>query len=86
MEKFELQGLRVLYTSPPLASYLFAVSSKLPAKTSKKIKNALLELKPDTPENKEILSVLDPGYDGFETAKDQDYNLIRKLIAPFQKK
>lgn len=86
MEKFEPQGLRVLYTSPPLASYLFAVNSKLPAKTSNKIKNALLELKPDTPENKEILSVLDPGYDGFETAKDQDYNVIRKLIAPFQKK
>ncbi len=34
-EEFEAQGLRKIYTSPPLASYLFAVSDRLPAETVK---------------------------------------------------
>ncbi|MBI5751391.1 MAG: PhnD/SsuA/transferrin family substrate-binding protein [Hydrogenophilales bacterium] len=83
-EKFAPQGLRKIYTSPPLSSYLFAVSERLPAETVKKLRAAFLELKADTPEGKAILKELDPAYDGFVLAEDNDYDTIRKLIAPFQ--
>ena len=84
-EQFAAQGLRKIYTSPPLASYLFAVSSRLPASTVEKLRAALLALKADTPEGQTVLRELDPGYDGFVAAEDKDYDVVRKLIAPFQK-
>ncbi len=83
-EKFAPQGLRKIHTSPPLSSYLFAVSERLPAETVKKLRAAFLELKADTPEGKAILNELDPAYNGFVVAEDKDYDTIRKLIAPFQ--
>ena len=83
-EKFAAQGLRKIHTSPPLSSYLFAVSERLPAETVKKLRAAFLELKADTPEGKAILNELDPAYNGFVVAEDKDYDTIRKLIAPFQ--
>lgn len=81
---FAPQGLRKIHTSPPLSSYLFAVSERLPADTVKKLRAALLELKADSAEGKAILKELDPAYDGFVIAEDKDYDIIRKLIAPFQ--
>lgn len=83
-EKYAPQGLRKIHTSPPLSSYLFAVSERLPADMVKKLRAAFLELKADTPEGKAILKELDPAYDGFVVAEDKDYDTIRKLIAPFQ--
>lgn len=79
-EKFAAQGLRVIYTSPPLPSYIFAVNKNLPPKTIAKLKNAMLALKADTEENKEILTALEKGYDGFEAASDKDFDAIRKLL------
>ena len=84
-EQFEAQGLRKIYTSPPLASYLFAVSDRLPTETVKKLRAAFLALKTDTPEGNTILKELDQGYDGFVAVEDKDYDVVRKLIAPFQK-
>lgn len=83
-EKFSAQGLRKIYISPPLSSYLFAVNERLPAETVKKLRTAFLELKADTAEGKAILKELDPAYDGFVVAEDKEYDTIRKLIAPFQ--
>ena len=85
-EKYKLQGLRIIHVSPPLASYLFAASSRLPPETIARLKTALLALKPDTPENQAVLRALDPAYDGFAAAEDKDYQGIRKLIAPLQYK
>jgi len=83
-EQFEAQGLRKIHTSPPLASYLFAVSDRLPAGTVKKLRAAFLALKADTPEGQTVLKELDQGYDGFVVAEDKDYDVVRKLITPFQ--
>jgi len=83
-DEYKSKGLRVIYSSPPLPSYVFAVSSKLPEKTAEKLRDALLELKADTPDHKNILKELDQGYDGFTEAKDKDYDVIRKLVAPFR--
>ena len=84
--KFEPQGLRVIHVSPPLAAYLFAASSRLAPEVMAQIKAALLALNADTPENKAVLNALDPAYDGFVTAEDRDYHVIRKLIAPLKNK
>lgn len=79
-EKFAPQGLRVIYTSVPLPSYIFAVNKNLPPRTISKLKNAMLSLKADTEEHKAILSAIENGYDGFEVAQDKDFDGIRKLL------
>lgn len=78
------QGLRTLYMSPPLPPYLFAVNAQLPAKVVAKLRKAFLDLKPDSPRHRAILSSLDDTYDGFIRIGDRDYDLVRKLIAPFR--
>lgn len=80
-EKFAAQGLRVIHTSPPLPSYVFAVNKNLPPKTIAMLQKAMLALKNDTEENKAILTALEQGYDGFEVAQDKDFDGIRKLLA-----
>lgn len=80
-EKFTSQGLRIIHTSPELPSYVFAVNKQMSAQNAAKIKNALLALKDDTEENKNILNVLENGYNGFEIASDKDFDGIRKLLA-----
>lgn len=79
-EKFAA-GLRVIHTSPRLASYVFAVNKDLPPKTIAKLKKAMLALKNDTEENKAILTALEQGYDGFEVAHDKDFDGVRALLA-----
>lgn len=83
-EQFEAQGLRKVYTSPALPSYIFAVSDHLPADMVKKLRAAFLELKADNAEGNAVLKGLDPGYDGFVSADDKDYDVIRKLVAPYE--
>ena len=83
-EEFAPKGLRKIYTSPPLSSYLFALSDRVPPATAKKLRAAFMELKNNTPEGAAVLKELDKGYDGFEPTEDKDYDAIRKLIAPFQ--
>ena len=84
-EKFSAQGLRVIYTSAPLPSYVFAVNKNLPAITVNKLKKAMLALKNDTEAHKEILTAIEKGYDGFDVANDKDFDGIRKLLAQSKK-
>ena len=56
-DKFAAQGLRVVYTSPPLTSYVFVVSAKLPTAMQAKLQKALLSLNQATPEATAILSL-----------------------------
>ncbi|WP_413438928.1 phosphate/phosphite/phosphonate ABC transporter substrate-binding protein [Sulfuriferula sp. GW1] len=85
-EKFAPQGLRVVYTSPPLASYVFAVSGALDAATQNKLKAAFMALNRPTAEAQSILRTLDQGYDGFQPASDKNYDGERDLIARVKKK
>jgi len=79
-ESFANKGLRVIYTSAPLPSYVFAVGKNLPAITVNKLKKAMLALKADNAAHKTILSALEKGYDGFAIANDKDFDGIRKLL------
>lgn len=81
--EYASRGLRVLHESPPLPSYVFAVAGKLPPRTAAKLHAAFLSLRADTQEHREILGKLGKGYDGFATARDADYEVVRRLIAPF---
>lgn len=82
--EYQSRGLCVIYSSPPLPSYVFAVSSKLPKATVEKLRDALLALKADTAEHKAVLNKLDEGYDGFAKVNDKDYDVVRQLISPFR--
>lgn len=82
-KEFSARGLRVVHTSPPLPSYLFAYHSALPPATADKLRAAFLALRADVPEHRDLLQLLGKGYDGFAPAHDKDYDTVRKLIAPF---
>lgn len=85
-EKFQSQGIRIIHTSPPLPNYLFAVNKNLPEQNIAKLKKAMIALKDDTEEHKAILSALEQGYNGFETANDKDFDGMRKLLAHSKQK
>jgi phosphonate transport system substrate-binding protein len=84
-ERFQPQGIRIIHTSPPLPNYLFAVNKNLPKKNIAKLKKAMLALKDDSEEHKAILTALEKGYNGFETASDKDFDGMRKLLAHTKK-
>ena len=79
-EKYAAQGLRVIHTSPPLPSYIFAVNKNLSPAIAAKLKNVLLELKNNTAAHQAILTSLEKGYEGFSASSDKDYDGIRKML------
>lgn len=83
---WQKKGLRVLYRSPPLPPYSIVASSTLDAKLLKQIRQAFLSLDMKNPVHKEVIHALDDGYDGFMRARDSDYDVVRRLIAPFEEK
>jgi len=50
-----------------------------------KLKQAFLKLDPKNPEHMRIIKTLDKNYDGFAATSDHEYDIVRKLIAPFSK-
>ena len=84
-QEFAPRGLRVLHMSPPLPPYVFAVHG-LPPATVEKLRAALLSLRDDVPEHRDILQALGKGYDGFVSVQDEDYELVRRLLIPLAKK
>jgi phosphonate transport system substrate-binding protein len=80
------KGLRILYGSPPLPPYNIVASSKVDAKLLKRIEQAFLALNIKNPEHKKVIQALDDEYDGFAPARDSDYDVVRRLIAPFEEK
>jgi phosphonate transport system substrate-binding protein len=80
------RGLRILHSSPPLPPYNIVASSKLDARLLKQIRQAFLALDISNPEHKKVIQALDDEYDGFAPARDSDYDVVRRLIAPFEEK
>ena len=83
---WQRRGLRVLHVSPPLPPYNIVASSKLDAKLLKQVRQAFLALDIKNPEHKKVIQALDEEYDGFAPARDSDYDVVRRLIAPFEEK
>lgn len=82
---WENQGLRILHSSPPLPPYNIVASSKLDATLRKQITQAFLSLDIKNPDHKMVIQALDDEYNGFAPARDSDYDVVRQLIAPFDK-
>jgi len=83
--KFKAQGLRVIYSSPPLPPYNIVASGKMEPAMVEKIRAAFLKLDVSKPEHKAVIESLDPSYDGFVAVTDQEYDVVRDLIKPFEK-
>jgi len=83
--KWKDKGLRILYSSPNLPPYNITASANVNNDLLKKIKHALLALDGKNPDHLAIIKSLDKKYDGFAETSDEEYDVVRKLIAPFNK-
>lgn len=83
--QWQQKGLRILHTSPDLPPYNIAVSRKLDPATVTAIQTALLRLDAKNDEHRAVIKALDESYDGFVAATDADYDVVRRLVAPFEK-
>ena len=81
---WEKKGLRVIYRSPQLPPYNIAATGKLDKLLFHKLQRALLSLDGTKPDHRKVLDAMGVGYDGFAATNDAEYDVIRKLIKPFQ--
>ncbi len=79
------KGIRIIYTSDELPPYNIAASSNVDDKLLEKLQSAFLNLNAENEEHKKIIKALDKKYDGFVATSDKEYDIVRKLIAPFGK-
>lgn len=83
--KWENKGIRILYATPDLPPYNIAASKNVNKAMLKKLQNAFLQLDTNNPEHMTIIKALDKKYNGFAPTNDQEYDIVRKLIKPFDK-
>lgn len=79
------KGLRVLHVSPPLPTYVIAISPLFPEDKRAALRDALLALRPVAGQGLEIMTALDPGYTRFAPANDRDFDNARIMLAPYRK-
>ncbi len=79
------KGIRILYASDELPPYNIAASGKIDDAVLENLQAAFLKLDAKNPEHKNIIKALDKKYDGFVATSDKEYDIVRKLIAPFHK-
>lgn len=84
--KWEKDGLRILHASAPLPPYNIVASSKMDAKMVEKVRAAFLKLDGKNPEHEAVIHALDASYNGFAATSDKEYDVVRQLVAPFEKK
>lgn len=83
--KWQNRGIRILYASEDLPPYNIAASKNVSDSLRRKLKAAFLKLDPRNPKHMMIIKTLDKNYDGFARTSDHEYDIVRKLIAPFNK-
>ena len=77
------KGLRIIYSSPHMPPYNITASNKLDVGTLTDIRNAFLQLNIKNPEHRKAIKSLDVNYDGFVKSSDTEYDVVRRLIKPF---
>jgi len=83
--KWQGKGLRILYSSPHLPPYNITASKNVNPNLLAQLKKAFLALDSNNPEHLKIIKAVDKKYNGFAATSDAEYDVIRKLIAPFNK-
>ena len=81
--KWEGKGIRILYASPDLPPYNIAASGKVDENLRRRLEKAFLDLDPKNPEHLQVIKALDKKYDGFAKTSDAEYDVVRKMIEPF---
>jgi len=79
------KGLRILAESPALPPYNITASGDIDNDTLAKLKEAFLGLNHNNPKHLKIIKAVDKKYDGFAATNDAEYDVVRKLIKPFNK-
>ena len=75
------KGLRFIYTSDNIPSVPIAIGATSDKAMVNQVKEALLKLDPNNPDQKELMKTWDAEFrHGFVEAKDADYDPIRELI------
>lgn len=82
--KWQGKGIRILYHTPDLPPYNIAASSNIDKELLSKLKQAFLSLDIKNPKHQRIIKALDEKYDGFAPTSDEEYEIVRKLIKPFE--
>lgn len=82
--EWERKGLRILHQSPDLPPYNIAVSRRVDDATYAALRRALLKLDPANPAHANIIRSLDPNYSGFAPTRDAEYDVVRRLVKPFE--
>jgi phosphonate transport system substrate-binding protein len=83
--EWQKKGLRIIHASPELPPYNISVNRYMDEATYQALQTALLKLDPSRPEHLAVIKALDRSYDGFAKATDAEYDIVRKLIKPFEK-
>ena len=79
------KGLRILAESPALPPYNITAKGDIDDDTLAKLKDAFLSLDKNNPEHLKVIKAIDKKYDGFAATSDAEYDVVRKLIKPFNK-
>ena len=82
--KWEGKGLRILHASPELPPYNIVASRNVSKATLKELKKVFLSLDKKYPDHLKVIKAIDKKYDGFAATSDAEYDVVRKLIAPFE--
>lgn len=83
--KWQGKGIRIIYQSPDLPPYNITASRDTSAKTVAELRKAFLTLNAKNPAHLKVIKALDKKYDGFAPTSDREYDVVRKLVAPFKK-
>ena len=83
--EWERKGLRVIHKSPELPPYNIVVSRRTDEGLYTAIRRAFLSLDSTNPEHMRVIKSLDPNYSGFAPTSDAEYDVVRKLVRPFEK-
>ena len=82
--KWEGKGLRILHASPALPPYNIVASKNVSKEMLKELQRIFLSLDKNNPDHLKVIKAVDKKYDGFAATSDAEYNVVRKLIAPFE--
>lgn len=82
--KWEGKGLRIIHASPALPPYNIVASKNVSKGMLKELQRIFLSLDKNNPDHLKVIKAIDKKYDGFAATSDAEYNVVRKLIAPFE--
>lgn len=82
--KWEGKGLRIIHASPALPPYNIVASKNVSKEMLKELQRIFLSLDKNNPEHLKVIKAIDKKYDGFAATSDAEYDVVRKLVAPFE--